>query len=129
MIVEKIFGPELFNRGVQRVVVEQNRAKDAAFGFGVLGQWSFECGGGCGHSNSPYFRPRRPARQEELIGRGILPGNRPDLREGFVLAVVAVVFLEYLAEAFGEFPAGLFRAGRFRHSRWYPIPNRAPQLS
>src|SRR5712691_5904532 len=61
--------------------------------------------------NSPYFRPRRPARQEELISRGILPGNRPDLREGFVLAVVAVVFLEYLAEAFREFPAGLFRAG------------------
>ena len=109
MLVEKIFGPQLLNRGVQDVVVEQDRAQDAAFGFGVLGQRSFECGGACGHSQFALFSPKAPCKARGVYRPGhTLRRNRPDLREGFVLAVVAVVFLENLAETFREFPAGLF---------------------
>ena len=40
---EKILGLELFHRGVQCVVIQQDRAEDAAFGFEVMRQRTFEC--------------------------------------------------------------------------------------
>ena len=42
MIVEEIFGLEFLERGIERVVVEQDRAQDAALRLGVLGQRTFE---------------------------------------------------------------------------------------
>ena len=45
MIVKEIFGLQFFERGVERVVVEQDRAQDAALRLGILGQRTFERGG------------------------------------------------------------------------------------
>ena len=48
MIVEKIFGLELFDGGIDGVVVEQDRAENAALRLDVVGQGTFErcaCGG------------------------------------------------------------------------------------
>ncbi len=50
MIVEEILGLELLDGGVEGVVVEQDRAQDAALGLDVLGQGTFERCGCCGHS-------------------------------------------------------------------------------
>ncbi len=39
---EKIFGLEIFDGGVEGVIIEQNGAKNGAFGFEILWQWAFE---------------------------------------------------------------------------------------
>jgi hypothetical protein len=41
---EKIFGLEIFDGGVEGVIIEQNGAKNGAFGFEILWQWAFESG-------------------------------------------------------------------------------------
>jgi hypothetical protein len=44
LIEEKILGAQAFNRGVQRVVVEQNRAQHGTLGVEVAGEGFFQCG-------------------------------------------------------------------------------------
>jgi hypothetical protein len=41
---EKIFGLEIFDGSVEGVIIEQNGAKNGAFGFEILWQWAFESG-------------------------------------------------------------------------------------
>jgi hypothetical protein len=42
LLQEKIFGLEIFDCGVEGVIIEQNGAKNGAFGFEILWQWAFE---------------------------------------------------------------------------------------
>jgi hypothetical protein len=50
MLWEKeILRAQLLNSGIQRVIVEEDRAQDAAFGFEIVRKRSFECGV-AGHS-------------------------------------------------------------------------------
>src|SRR5215469_43749 len=44
LIEEKIVAAQLFNRCVERVVVEQDRAEDAALGFNVMRKRTFDLG-------------------------------------------------------------------------------------
>src|SRR6266853_2282967 len=59
MIVEEVFGFELLECGVERVVVEQDRAQDAALRLRVLGQLAFK---GCGRGAHRKFALCSPAR-------------------------------------------------------------------
>src|ERR1700675_3864206 len=59
MIVKEIFRFQLFERGVERVVVEQDRPQDAAPRLGILGQLTFERGGWSGHRIIRFMFARR----------------------------------------------------------------------
>jgi hypothetical protein len=55
MLFEKeVFGLEVFDSGVKSVIVEQNGAKDGAFGVEVLRERTFESRGG-GHLGNDYL--------------------------------------------------------------------------
>src|SRR6266853_2917821 len=57
MIVEEVFGFELLECGVERVVVEQDRAQDAALRLRVLGQLPFERHGWSAHLSFALYSP------------------------------------------------------------------------
>jgi hypothetical protein len=60
LIEKKIFGAQVFDCGIQRVVVEQNRTEDGALGFEIIWKGAFEMRV-CGHGTwriSLYLRPR-----------------------------------------------------------------------
>src|SRR5712664_182339 len=59
VIVKEVFGLQLFERGVERVVVEQDRAEDAALRLRVLRQLSFERRGWGGHWKFALYSPVR----------------------------------------------------------------------
>ena len=44
LIEEKVFSAKIFNRRIQRIVVEQNRAEDGALGFEIIWKGTFEMG-------------------------------------------------------------------------------------
>jgi hypothetical protein len=60
LIEEKIFGAQIFNRWVQRIVVEQNCAEDGALGIEITGKRAFEMGVSSHGTlaTSLYLRPR-----------------------------------------------------------------------
>ena len=40
---EEILGAQPLDGGIQRVIIEQNRAENAAFGFEIVRKRTFEC--------------------------------------------------------------------------------------
>jgi hypothetical protein len=44
LIEKEIFGAQILDGGVERVIVEQDGAEDGAFGVKIIGQWAFESG-------------------------------------------------------------------------------------
>jgi hypothetical protein len=70
-IEEEIGWPELFHRGVESVIIDQHRAKDAALGFEIVGQSALESGSrGHGLGGSPYFR-LKDFRAQSFSARGM----------------------------------------------------------
>ena len=59
---KKILGPQRFNGGVERVIIEQDGAEDTPLGFEIMRQRAFECGVR-GH-DSLYLRLCRDPAQE-----------------------------------------------------------------
>jgi hypothetical protein len=58
LLEEEIFGLEIFDGGVESVVIEKNGAEDGAFGVEILRERAFESGFGrhCESFVSPFIR-------------------------------------------------------------------------
>jgi hypothetical protein len=67
---EEILAAEALDRGVERVVIEQNGAEDAALSFEIVRERSFDCRVGR-HSNSLYFRLRKFFAQAAIFSRSL----------------------------------------------------------
>src|ERR1700745_3519769 len=84
LLQEKIFGLDVFDGGVQRVIIEQNGAENGAFGVEILRQWALESGLSR-HSSISVFAFNslysilpcgRQARFAEIFRRGLLSKDR-----------------------------------------------------
>ncbi len=72
---EEVLRAKDLDCGIERVIIEQNRAENAAFGFEVLRERAFE---GCiaSHAYSLYIRPSRgPAQERCFSGSAIISSN------------------------------------------------------
>jgi hypothetical protein len=65
---EEILGADFFDRGVQRVIVEDDCAKDAALGFQIMGKRAFEGSFVC--HDSLFIRPPLFSLKEFASARG-----------------------------------------------------------